>query len=135
MSRSLTTKGTPSSFERYPSRPIALFADARVDSVVNDTIVRQTCIGLKGNGAVNTERSRSQNCSRRQGDRIVRVPWRLGVISGSADHVDGLPRARPVYLSKRTRFAPAAEGSALGQKRLRVLPMARKRNGGRSAIP
>ena len=57
------------------------------------------------------------------------------IISGSADHVDGLPRARPVYLSKRTRFAPAAEGSALGQKRLRVLPMARKRNGGRSAVP
>src|SRR5712671_6493407 len=61
--------------------------------------------------------------------------WQVWVISGSADHVDGLPRARPVYLSKRTRFAPAAEGSALGQKRLRVLPMARKRNGGRSAIP
>jgi hypothetical protein len=36
------------------------------------------------------------------------------VISGSADHVDGLPPTRPVYPSKRTRAERA--GSAMGQE-------------------
>jgi hypothetical protein len=41
--------------------------------------------------------------------------WRAGqspqrVISGSADHVDGLSPIRPVYLSKRTHAGPAGWG-------------------------
>jgi hypothetical protein len=31
------------------------------------------------------------------------------------DHIDGLPRTRPVYLSKRTRAGPAGVGSVMGQ--------------------
>src|SRR5229473_2475846 len=41
---------------------------------------------------------------------LCQLSWRtrLRVISGTADHVDGLPRTRPVYLSKRNRSSPAA---------------------------
>ena len=45
----------------------------------------------------------------------------LRVISGSADHVDGLPRARPVYLSKRTGAGTAGLGSAMGQFRTHAM--------------
>ncbi len=43
-------------------------------------------------------------------DRKSIVEWQRWVKSGSADHVDGLPRTRPVYLSKRTPAGPAGWG-------------------------
>jgi hypothetical protein len=50
---------------------------------------------------------------------------RLRVVSGSADYVGGLPRTRPVYLSKRTRAGPAGWGQpwakGLNRSRGRVL--------------
>jgi hypothetical protein len=38
------------------------------------------------------------------------IAWPLWVISGSADHVDGLRRTQLVYLNKRTRAGPAEWG-------------------------
>jgi hypothetical protein len=76
-----------------------------------DEVIEQFCDATQLNGhfspslcAAADNQSPSGSC---EGQKVVPLPLatqrprecRLGVISGSADHVDGLPRTRPVYLS------------------------------------
>jgi hypothetical protein len=44
-------------------------------------------------------------------------PCLLRVISGCADHVDGLHRTQPVYLNKRTRAGPVGWGQPWARSR------------------